>query len=259
MYAIDNITNSTNINKTGFICGLDLRFTDLKKVYYFQIWESNSKINNENLKIDYIQSSLTWNSLQNQIFVIPVILSILLLIPTGVYAENIFKEPEAFGQYPDIGQIMAEKITFEFGDAVFDIYYGYKGSLDSMGSSHEEPILSSMIINEERKSIEIIMEDVPEKTDFWVRIPPEVLYAEGDKFTVLVDGVDTGYDLTIFPNDYAIGFIILETTKNIEIIGTRIIPEFGSFSIMILGISILGLVYFIQRTSFGRVLLRNRF
>ena len=196
--------------------------------------------------------------MQNQIFVITVIVSILLLIPTGVYAENIFKETEAFGQYPDIGQIMAEKITFEFGDDTFDIYYGYKGSLDSMGSYHDEPILSSMTINEERKSIEIIMEDVPEKTDFWVRIPPEVLYAEGDKFIVLVDGVNTGYDMTTFPNDYAIGFIISETAENIEIIGTKVIPEFGSFSIMILGISILGLVYFTQRTSFGRIRIRNR-
>ena len=195
--------------------------------------------------------------MQNQIFVIAAILSILLLIPTGVYAENIFKETEAFGQYPDIGQIMAEKITFEFDDDTYDIYYGYKGSLDSMGSHPEEPILSSMSINEERKSIEIIMEDVPEKTDFWVRIPPEVLYAEGDKFTVLVDGVNTGYDMTIFPNDYAIGFIILETTKNIEIIGTRVIPEFGVLPIMILGISILGLVYFMQQTSFGRILMRS--
>ena len=195
--------------------------------------------------------------MQNQIFVIAAILSILLLIPTGVYAENIFKETKAFGQYPDIGQIMAEKITFEFDDDTYDIYYGYKGSLDSMGSHPEEPILSSMSINEERKSIEIIMEDVPEKTDFWVRIPPDVLYAEGDKFTVLVDGVNTGYDMTIFPNDYAIGFIILDTTKNIEIIGTRVIPEFGVLPIMILGISILGLVYFMQQTSFGRILMRS--
>ena len=185
-----------------------------------------------------------------------VILSILLLMPTGVYVENIFSEIEAFGQYPDIGQIMAEKITFEYDDETFDIYYGYKGSLDSIGSHHAEPILSSMTINEERKSIEIIMDEVPKKTDFWVRIPPEVLYAEGDKFTVLVDGVNTGYDMTTFPNDYAIGFIILETTENIEIIGTRVIPEFGVFSVMILGISIIGLIFFMQQMSHGRFLMK---
>ena len=191
--------------------------------------------------------------MQKQIFVITAILFLLILIPTGVYAEHAFKDMEAFGQYPDIGQIMAEKITFEFEEDTFDIYYGYKGSLDSMGSHHEEPTLYSMSINEERKSIEITMEDVPEKTDFWVRIPPEVLYAEGEKFTVLVDGVNTGYDIITFPNDYSIGFIILETTENIEIIGTRVIPEFGIFTILVLGVSILGTVYFVRKSSFGSV------
>jgi len=171
------------------------------------------------------------------------------MAPTDVFAEHVFKDIEAFGQYFDIAQIMAEKKVFEIGENTYDIYYGYKGSLDSMGSEHIEPTLSSMNINEERKSIEIIMEDVPEKTDFWVRIPQEVLYAEGEKFQVLVDGVDTRYDLMKYPNDYVIGFIISETTENIEVVGTRIIPEFGAFAIFILGVSILGLVYFMRRTS----------
>ena len=108
-----------------------------------------------------------------------------------------------------------------------------------------------MSINEERKSIEIVMDDVPEDTDFWVRIPQEVLYAENEKFTVLVNGEDTGYDLMKFPNDYVVGFVILDTTENIEIIGTKVIPEFGTFTILILGISIFGLVYFVRRSSFS--------
>lgn len=170
---------------------------------------------------------------------------------SDVHAEHIFEDGEAFAQYLDIAQIMAEKITFEVGDDTFDIYYGYKGSLDSMGSDHPEPVLSSMIINEERKSIEVVMEGVPEKTDFWVRIPHELLSAEGEKFQVLVDDVDTGYDLANFPNDYSIGFVISETTENIEIIGTRIIPEFGAFAILTLGVSILGFVYFVRKFSFG--------
>ena len=99
-------------------------------------------------------------------FIFVVLLSLLVILPADVYAEHIFKDREAFGQYFDIAQLMAEKITFEIEENIFDIYYGYKGSLDSMGAEHVEPILSSMDINEERKSIEIIMEDVPEKTDF---------------------------------------------------------------------------------------------
>ena len=190
--------------------------------------------------------------MKSKFFTISIITTLFIVLSTSVNAEYFFGEMEAFGQYPDIGQIMAEKITFEIGDDAFDIYYGYKGSLDSIGTHDDNPVLSSMSINEERKSIEIIMEDVPEKTDFWVRIPHEVLYAEDAQFTVLVDGADTGYDVTNFPNDFAIGFIITETTENIEIIGTRVIPEFGIFSIMVLGISVLGLICLLQRSSFGQ-------
>ncbi|WP_343045158.1 PEFG-CTERM sorting domain-containing protein [Nitrosopumilus cobalaminigenes] len=182
---------------------------------------------------------------------------LLLIIPTSsfVFAEHIFNS-EAYAQYLDISQIESKKVTFTFDEKSYDIYYGYRGSLDSMGSDEQYPILSSMNINEERKSIEIVMEDVPEKTDFWVRTPEDVLYADGEKFKVLVDGVDTRYDLMKFPNDYVVGFVISEDTKNIEIIGTRVIPEFGAYSVLILGITILGLVYFTHKFSFGNSLPR---
>lgn len=181
-------------------------------------------------------------------FVITVVL-VFFLIPSNAYAEHIFKDQEAFAQYLDISQIMAEKISFEYDGETFEVYYGYKGSLDSMGSEYKNPTLSSMNINEDNKSIEIVMEEVPAKTDFWVRIPFEVLSAEKEEFTVLVDGKDTRYDLMIYPNDYVVGFVISDTTKNIEIVGTHVIPEFGSFAIMVLGVSIFGLAYFVRKYS----------
>lgn len=173
---------------------------------------------------------------------------LLLIIPTSgfAFAEHVFN-PEAFAQYLDISQLEAEKVTFTFDDVSYDVYYGYHGSLDAMGSNSVFPILSSMSINEERKSLEIVMETVPEKTDFWVRVPEDVIYADGEKFTVIVNGIDTRYDLMKFPNDYVIGFIISEDTKNIEIIGTKVIPEFGASAIIILGISVIGLVYFSRK------------
>ena len=181
-----------------------------------------------------------------------ILFSLLLMIPASslAFAEHIFN-PDAHAQYLDISQLESEKVTFTFDEKSYDIYYGYRGSLDSMGSNQVYPVLSSMNINEERKSIEIIMDDVPEKTDFWVRTPEDVLYADGEKFKVLVDGVDTKYDLMKFPNDYIVGFIISEDVKKIEIIGTRVIPEFGTYAILILGISIMGLVYFARNSSLG--------
>ncbi len=182
--------------------------------------------------------------------------SVLLLPISGfAYAEHIFN-PEAFAQYLDISQLESEKVTFTFDDVSYDVYYGYHGSLDAIGSEFIYPTMSSMKINEERKSLEIVMEDVPEKTDFWVRAPEDVIYADNEKFTVLVDGVDTGYDLMKFPNDYVVGFIISQDTKNIEIIGTRVIPEFGAFSLLILVVSVLGLLFFTRKLTIGPNLTR---
>lgn len=87
-------------------------------------------------------------------------------------------------------------------------------------------------------------------------MPDDVIYAENEKFTVLVDGINTGYDLMKFPTDYVIGFIIDENTKNIEIIGTRVIPEFGAYATLILATSIVGLVFFARKFSFGNSLPR---
>ena len=183
---------------------------------------------------------------------IRIIFGLILLLMTPAssfaFAEHIFN-PDAYAQYLDISQLESEKITFTFDEKFYDVYYGYHGSLDALGSESLFPTLSSMEINQEKKSIEIIMDVVPEKTDFWVRTPQDVLYAENEKYTVLVDGVDTRYDLMKFPNDYVIGFIISEDTKKIEIIGTRVIPEFGTYAILILGISILGLIYFARKSS----------
>ncbi|QDI89734.1 PEFG-CTERM sorting domain-containing protein [Candidatus Nitrosopumilus sp. SW] len=178
-----------------------------------------------------------------------------MILPTTVYAEHVL-DIEAFGQYLDISQLESEKVTFVFDEKSYDVYYGFRGSLDDMSSHTSYPILSSMDINEENKSIDIVMESVPGKTDFWVRMPDDVIYAENEKFTVIVDGVDTRYDLMKFPTDHVIGFIIDEDTKNIQIIGTRVIPEFGAYATLILAISIMGLAFFARKFPFANSLPR---
>ena len=185
--------------------------------------------------------------MQSRYFVLIAVLLTLVILPTNVYAEHVL-DIEAFGQYLDISQLESDKVTFVFDEKSYDIYYGYRGSLDDMSSHTSDPVLSSMNINEENKSIDIVMESVPEKTDFWVRVPDEVLYAENEKFTVLVDGVDTRYDLMKFPTDHVVGFIIDEDTETIEIIGTRVIPEFGAFTVLVLFASVFTVVLLLKKT-----------
>ena len=170
---------------------------------------------------------------------------LLVLIPIPLaHAEHVFPF-DAHAQFLDISQLEAEKTSFVFDDVEYVIYYGYHGSLDSsMMEEFGEPVVSDLIINQNNKSIEVTFEEVPEATDFWVRIPFEVLTAEKEDYMLLVNGEETGYDLMKMPDAYVIGMIITEETDHVEIIGTKVIPEFGTIAIMVLGVSILGIVYF---------------
>ena len=175
-----------------------------------------------------------------------------MLIPvTNAYAEHVLVN-EAYGQFLDISQLEAESESFEFDDVTYTLYYGYHGSLDSsMMESFEEPVVTELIINQDNKSIEVNFEEVPDATDFWVRIPFEVLTAEKEQYQVLVNGEDTGYDLMKMPDAYVVGLIITEETEHVEIIGTQVIPEFGTIAILVLGVSIVGIIYATRRSSFA--------
>jgi predicted secreted protein with PEFG-CTERM motif len=160
------------------------------------------------------------------------------MFPTNVYAEHI----EAFAQYPDIVQLSSEKFVITIGDDSYDMYYGYHGSLDSMTSDESQPKLSSMVINQEKKSLEITFDEILSNSVFWVRMPDEVISAEKGQFQLFIDGIETRYDLTRFPNDYALGMIIPKGGEHIEIVGTTVIPEFGTIAMMVLAIAIISIV-----------------
>lgn len=177
----------------------------------------------------------------------------LILFPTSTaFGSHIFENYDAFAQYLDIAQLTAEKYPLKINDKTYDIYYGYHGSfeVDVEKLGEELPKLESMSINTERKSIEVTMQSVPTDSVFWIRLPLEVISADEAKYQLLVDGVDTKYDLTKFPEQYAIGIIIPKDTKQIEIVGTQVIPEFGTLSIAILSISFIGIIY-TARSHFG--------
>jgi len=182
------------------------------------------------------------DSLRNQNFAIVAILSFLIMLPANVYAEHIFEDVKAFAQYLDIAQLSSEKFVITVDDDSYDMYYGYHGSLDSMVSDDPQPKLSSMSINQERKSLEIIFDEVSTDSVFWVRMPYEVISAEKEHFQLFIDDIETQYDLTKFPNDYALGMIIPKGGEHIEIVGTKVIPEFGTIAMMILSVAITRIV-----------------
>ena len=176
-----------------------------------------------------------------------------MIFPANAYAEHIFEDTEAFAQQLDIVQLSSEKVIITVDEISYDIYYGYHGSFDSMASNEPQPELKSMSINQERKSLEIIFDKVPENSIFWVRMPDEVISAEKGLFQVFVDSKETKYELIQFPNDTSLGIIMPKDGQHVEIIGTKVIPEFGSLSLVILGVSVLGMVFILRKSNMSNI------
>jgi predicted secreted protein with PEFG-CTERM motif len=187
--------------------------------------------------------------MQNQLFVFAVILPVLIMVPGTIYAERIFTDVDVFAESLDIVQLSSDKFTIVVDDVSYDLYYGYHGSFDSMASNEPQPKLSAMSLNQERKSLEITFDSVPTDSVFWVRIPDELISAEKGLFQVFVDGTETKHELIQFPNDVSLGIIVPQDGQHVEIIGTRVIPEFGVYAILIFAVSIFGTIYFVRKIS----------
>jgi predicted secreted protein with PEFG-CTERM motif len=108
-----------------------------------------------------------------------------------------------------------------------------------------------MNLNVERKSLEITLNPVDNDKVFWVLLPLEVISAEGAKYQLFIDGVETNYDLTLFPENYALGMILPPGAENVEIMGTQVIPEFGTVAILVMGVAITGIVFVARKSPFG--------
>jgi predicted secreted protein with PEFG-CTERM motif len=178
----------------------------------------------------------------------------LLLIPfSNVHAEHIFEDRMAFAQYLETIQSTGKSYTIEVDDNTFDIYYGGYGSLEIGGEALEtdEPTLSSMNLNVERKSLELTLNPVDNDKVFWVLLPLEVISAEGAKYQLFIDGVETNYDLTLFPENYALGMILPPGAEYVEIMGTQVIPEFGTVAILVMGVAITCIIFVTRQSPFG--------
>ena len=169
---------------------------------------------------------------------------------TTAFAEHMFDGTMTFSQFIDIAKLVGEQYTIDVGDDSFIIYYGYGGTLESNIEELREqvrPTVSSMNLTIEKKSIEVHFEDTPQEMIMWIRLPIELISAENENYQLLIDGSETEYDLTKHPDDYAMGMILPEGAKKIEIFGTYVIPEFGTVAIAVFAISILSIILISQK------------
>ena len=148
-------------------------------------------------------------------------------------------------------EVVGNKYPITIDDQTFVIIYGYGGSFEVSEEQMVGPIpnLLSISLNPERKSLEIEFEKLIEASLFWIVAPPDLISADDYNFQVFVDGKETKYDLVIREIGPRIGFILPPNAEKVEIIGTNVIPEFGTVAMMILVVAIISIIALSTKTK----------
>jgi len=187
----------------------------------------------------YLKKTLQtfWN---HKTWVLFSLFGVMLIFPHSVNAQT-----------ADILQVVGDKYFVNVDGQEYRVLYGYGSSFEVSQKDIERdlPDLISINLNKERKSLQIQLENVHESFLFWSMPDPELLSAKDYNYQVFVNGKQTLYDLVIQEKGTRIGFVIPPGTENVEIIGTKVVPEFGSLAMITLGVSIVGIVLFVRKSA----------
>lgn len=134
-----------------------------------------------------------------------------------------------------------------------------KGPITVQGTDHELTysitggVITQVSPDTESESLIISIDSLSNGTLF-VQLPRDVIDAKfgeaDDDFFVLIDGLETEFDESKSANDRTLTVSFPEGTEEIEVIGTFVVPEFGTVAILILVISIVS-VMFVSKSKLG--------
>ena len=129
-----------------------------------------------------------------------------------------------------------ESIGVEGEDDAFVEYTSTSGSLIGITPDTENSIL-------------IVTVDMPEDDTLTLNIPRDVLDSKTDQcsgdddaFFVLVDGEEADFSEESMDDSRAITLDLLAGSEEIMIIGTCVIPEFGTIALLVLAVAIVSIV-----------------
>ncbi len=146
--------------------------------------------------------------------------------------------------------------SFEFGGStviptetpstVTDTTVSVQGSSDLVGYEITGGKLVGITPDVEANSL-IISIDATNDGSLTLTIPRSVLDAtinngEDDDFFVLIDGEEVDFDETTSSNDRTLTIAFPAGAEEIEIIGTFVVPEFGTIAAMILAVAIISII-----------------
>jgi predicted secreted protein with PEFG-CTERM motif len=153
------------------------------------------------------------------------------------YGEGNIAETE-FGFTPK-SAIIETKDNFEVNagsHGTFDVEYTIKGG--TVKDMTVDPNIFGILIQIESTDEGVITLDLPRES-----IGAEKQNGKDDAFIILIDGIEVTYEELVVNSDSRVITIIFEEgDSNIEIIGTYVIPEFGTITMIILIIGIMTII-----------------
>lgn len=121
-------------------------------------------------------------------------------------------------------------------DASYQVNYGVTGAA-----------IDNILIYPEHSSIVVTFLKASEAGNFTIQLPRTVIDAKNgtndEQYSVLVNNLSADYNETKTSTDRTIAVQFSKGTKQIEIIGTWIVPEFGGLSYVVLIIAIFSTIF----------------
>jgi len=146
----------------------------------------------------------------------------------------------------EFGGVAEKPIVEEVMSEVTDTTVSIEGAVDSIGYEITGGKLLSITPSVQDNSL-IILIDATDDGSLTLTIPRSVLDAvlengEDDAFFVLVDGEEVDFDETTSSTDRILTIAFQAGAEEIEIIGTFVVPEFGTIAAMILAVAIISII-----------------
>lgn len=135
---------------------------------------------------------------------------ILLIVPLSAFAESHHDRSErnTFSEY-----------AVSVDEHVYTVPY------------HVDAHVIAMAIDPELTSLLIGLENTKESV-FVIDLEHEIISAENNAFAILVNGFEVDYHTVSDSDSSTLTFYVPDFTEEVEIIGTRVIPEFPVGAIM---------------------------
>jgi len=157
---------------------------------------------------------------------------------------NASRSAEVSFEFGGVAEIPSDEV--EVKSEVTDTTVSVQGSVDLIGYEITGGKILSIISDVDANSL-IIRIDATDDGSLTLTIPRSVLDAllengDDDDFFVLVDDEEVDFDEIISSTDRILTVEFLAGAEQIEIIGTFVIPEFGTIAAMILAVAIISII-----------------